>query len=79
MLAAMDISHGGSSGRSGDRLAKFTHGARLRLYVSPQLLEGTAKPIKFKMRGFARVGIIALVDEIDKRTVLMMIATNKRI
>lgn len=108
MLTAMDISHGGSSGRGGDRLAKFTHGARLRPYASPQLLEGTAEPIKFKtpkgniaygyeaniladiceavlaarengklqkqqlhiadqcevlMRGFARVGIIALVDE----------------
>ncbi len=108
MLTAIDISHGGSSGRGGDRLAKFTHGARLRAYVSPQLLEGTASPIKFKtpkgniaygyeatiladiceavlaarenlklqkqqmhiadqceilMRGFARVGIIALIDE----------------
>ncbi len=108
MLTALEISHGGSGGRGGDRLAKFTHGARLRDYVSSQLLEGTARPIKFLtpsgtiaygyeatiladiceavlaarkdhklqkqqehiaekcellMRGFARVGIIALVDE----------------
>lgn len=109
MLNSLEISHGGSGGIGGDRLSKFTHGARLKNYVSPQLLEGTAKPIKFKtstgniaygyeatiladiceavlaarkdgnlqkqqlhiadqcetlMRGFARVGIIALVDEV---------------
>jgi hypothetical protein len=109
MLTALEISHGGSGGRGGDRLSKFTHGLRLRDYVSNELLEGTARPIKFRtprgniaygyeatilayiceavlaarkdgklqkqqlhianqcevlMRGFARVGIIALVDEV---------------
>lgn len=109
VLDALEISHGGSGGTGGDRLAKFTHGARLSDYVTTQLLDGTAKPIKFKtpkgsmaygyeatiladiceavlaarkdnklqkqqmhiaeqceilMRGFARVGIIALVDEV---------------
>lgn len=108
LISALDMSHGGSYSVGGDRLAKFTAQGRLKPYVSKDLLERTAHPIKFKtpsgssaygyeatvladlceavlaarsdgvlqkqqehiarqaeilVRGFARIGIIALVDE----------------
>lgn len=108
MINALDISHGGSGGTGGDRLAKFVAGKRLESFISETVIEGTENPIKFKtpkggtaygyeatiladiceavlkandagklqkqqehiavqcqilVRGFARVGIIALVDE----------------
>jgi len=108
MITALGMSHGGSGGTGGDRLAKFVGQARLEPYVERALAERTANPIKFRVksgnmaygydatiladiceavlkardagvlmkqqehiaaqceilvRGFARVGIIALVDE----------------
>jgi hypothetical protein len=108
LIGALNMSHGGSYSVGGDRLAKFTAQGRLKPYVSNDLLERTANPIRFKtttgglaygyeatvladlceailaarsdgvlqkqqehiakqaeilIRGFARIGIIALVDE----------------
>jgi hypothetical protein len=108
MIMALGMSHGGSGGTGGDRLAKFVGQTRLEPYVERALAERTANPIKFRVksggiaygydatiladiceavlkardagvlmkqqdhiaaqceilvRGFARVGIIALVDE----------------
>ncbi len=108
LLRALDLSHGGSYSRGGDRLAKFTSQGRLKPFLTNELMMRTDTPIKFKppgtkvahgyeatvlaeiceavlsarsagvlqrqqqhvadrcellMRGFARVGIIALVDE----------------
>lgn len=108
MVTALGMSRGSSGGEGGDRLAKFVGGDRLKGFVSSQLVEVTANPIKFKtpngqvaygyeatvladicdavlaarkagvlqkqqqhiadqcellLRGFARVGIVALVDE----------------
>jgi hypothetical protein len=102
------MSHGGSYSVGGDRLAKFAAQGRLKPYISSDLSERTASPIKFRtptgslaygyeatvladlcevilaaradgvlqkqqehiakqaeilVRGFAGVGIIALVDE----------------
>lgn len=108
MISSLGMSWG-SGGKPGpDRLAKFTAGKGLNPYVSAELLDRTANPIKFRapngkiaygyeatvladicdavlearaagklqtqqehiakrceilVRGFARVGIIALVDE----------------
>ena len=108
LISALDMSHGGSYSVGGDRLAKFAAQGRLKPYVSSELIERTAHPIRFRtpsgglaygyeatvladlceavlaargdgvlqkqqdhiarkaeilMRGFARIGIIALVDE----------------
>ena len=108
LIGALNMSHGGSYSVGGDRLAKFATQGRLKPYVSNELIERTAKPIRFKtpagglaygydatiladlceavlaarsdgvlqkqqehiarqaeilVRGFARIGIIALVDE----------------
>jgi hypothetical protein len=108
LIRAMNMSHGGSYSVGGDRLAKFATQGRLKQFVSSELVERTANPIRFKtpkgslaygyeatvladlcdavlaaraagvlqkqqshvadqaeilVRGFARVGIIALVDE----------------
>lgn len=108
LINALNMSHGGSYSVGGDRLAKFAAQGRLKPYVSSELIERTAKPIRFKtpsgnlaygydatvladlceavlaarsdgvlqkqqehiarqaeilVRGFARIGIIALVDE----------------
>jgi hypothetical protein len=108
MLKSLSMSFGGSYSTGGSRLAKFATQNRLQTYVSADLIERTANPIKFKtptgatvygyeanilaelceailaaraagvlqkqqahvaeraeilVRGFARVGIIALVDE----------------
>jgi hypothetical protein len=108
MIESLGMSHGGSGGSGGDRLAKFTAGKRISPYISAELSERTKNPIKFRtprgavaygyeatiladiceavlqaradgklqgqqeniakrceilVRGFARVGIIALVDE----------------
>jgi len=108
LIQSLNMSHGGSYSTGGDRLAKFAAQGRLSSYVSNELVERTANPIRFKttkgslaygyeatiladlceailrarsdgvlqkqqrhiadraeilIRGFARVGIIALVDE----------------
>src|SRR5882724_11832862 len=108
VIGALNMSHGGSYSRGGDRLAKFAAQGRLKDFVSNELLDRTADPIRFRttrntlaygyeatilhdlceailaarldgrlqkqqthiadraeilVRGFARVGIIALVDE----------------
>jgi hypothetical protein len=108
LIRAMNMSHGGSYSVGGDRLAKFTAQGRLKPYISKELLERTANPVRFRtpsggmaygyeatvladlceavlaarsagvlqkqqehiarqaemlVRGFARIGIIALVDE----------------
>lgn len=108
LIGALNMSHGGSYSTGGDRLAKFASQGRLKPFVSKELLERTAKPIRFRtpsgsaaygyeatvladlceavlaarsegvlqkqqehiarqaevlVRGFARIGIIALVDE----------------
>lgn len=108
LIGALNMSHGGSYSKGGDRLAKFAAQGRLKPYVSNELLERTAEPIRFRttagslaygyeatvladlceavlaarsanvlqkqqehiarqaeilVRGFARIGIIALVDE----------------
>jgi hypothetical protein len=108
MIKALGMSHGGSGGTGGDRLAKFAAGNRLKPFVEGALLERTENPIRFittsgaraygyeatiladlceavlaardanvlqpqqrhiakqceiLVRGFARVGIVALVDE----------------
>lgn len=108
LIGALNMSHGGSYSTGGDRLAKFATQGRLKPYVSNELVERTADPIKFRtpggslaygyeatvladlceavlaarsagvlqkqqehiakqaeilVRGFARIGIIALVDE----------------
>lgn len=108
IVAALGMARGSSANTGGDRLAKFTAGKALGPYVSADLLQVTANPIKFRtpngndaygyeatiladiceavlqaraegrlqkqqehiakqceilVRGFARVGIIALVDE----------------
>ena len=109
LINALDISHGGSGGRGGDRLAKFVGGDRLKPFINQSISDRTASPILFKttsgnmaygyeatlladlcdsvleakeqgklqkqqehiakrcqilMRGFARIGIVALVDEV---------------
>ena len=108
LINALNMSHGGSYSVGGDRLAKFASQGRLKPYVSSELTERTARPIRFRtpssglaygyeatvladlceavlaarsdgvlqkqqehiarqaeilVRGFARIGIIALVDE----------------
>jgi hypothetical protein len=108
LIRGLNMSHGGSYSTGGDRLAKFAAQGRLKAFVSNELVERTAEPIKFRtprgslaygyeatvladlceailaarqtgilqkqqthiaeraeilVRGFARVGIIALVDE----------------
>ncbi|HBV95830.1 MAG: hypothetical protein JL50_11085 [Peptococcaceae bacterium BICA1-7] len=108
MVTALGMSRGGSSKGGGDRLRLFVSGKGLEPFISKELLEVTANPVKFRttkgnlaygydaqiladicdavlaarkagalqkqqyhiaekceilMRGFARVGIIALVDE----------------
>jgi hypothetical protein len=108
MIRSLNMSHGGSYSVGGDRLAKFASQGRLKPFVSNDLIERTANPIRFRtpkgslaygyeatvladlcdamlaaraagvlqkqqthiadqaeilVRGFARVGIIALVDE----------------
>jgi hypothetical protein len=108
LIGALNMSHGGSYSKGGDRLAKFAAQGRLKPFVSNELIERTAKPIRFRttsgnlangyeatvladlceavlaarsagvlqkqqehvarqaeilVRGFARIGIIALVDE----------------
>ncbi|MFC1455710.1 P63C domain-containing protein [Microvirga arabica] len=108
LIRGLNMSHGGSYSMGGDRLAKFTSQGRLKSFVSNELVERTANPIKFRtprgslaygyeatiladlcdailaarregvlqkqqahiadraeilVRGFARIGIIALVDE----------------
>ena len=108
LLGSLNLSHGGSYSKGGDRLAKFASQKRLKPFVNKGLIDRTEKPIKFKVtsgnlaygyeatvladlceavlearsagvlqkqqehvaqraelliRGFARIGIIALVDE----------------
>ncbi|WP_291204333.1 P63C domain-containing protein [Hyphomonas sp.] len=108
LIGALNMSHGGSYSKGGDRLAKFTAQGRLKPFVSSELIDRTAEPIRFRttsgslaygyeatvladiceavlaarsagvlqkqqehiarqaeilVRGFARIGIIALVDE----------------
>lgn len=108
LIGALNMSHGGSYSTGGDRLAKFAGQGRLSRFVSKDLIDRTANPIKFRttkgslaygyeatvladlceavlsaraegvlqkqqehiakqaeilVRGFARIGIIALVDE----------------
>ncbi len=108
LLGSLDLSHGGSYSKGGDRLAKFASQGRLKGFVNKELVDRTEKPIKFNVpsgalaygyeatvlvdlceavlaarsagrlqkqqehvarraeiliRGFARIGIIALVDE----------------
>lgn len=108
VISALNMSHGGSYSTGGDRLAKFAAQGRLKSFVSNELIDRTANPIRFRtprgsiaygyeatiladlcdailaarsegglqkqqehiakqaeilVRGFARVGIIALVDE----------------
>jgi hypothetical protein len=108
LIGALNMSHGGSYSKGGDRLAKFAAQGRLTPFVSKELIDRTANPIKFRtpkgslaygyeatvladlceavlaargagvlqkqqdhiakqaeilVRGFARIGIIALVDE----------------
>ena len=108
VINALGMSHGGSYSKGGDRLAKFAQQGRLSSFISSDLVERTANPIRFRtsrgalaygyeatilhdlcevvldardagvlqkqqahiakqceilVRGFARVGIIALVDE----------------
>ncbi len=48
MIEGLGISHGGSGGRGGDRLAKFTHQERLKEFISNEILERTDKPIYFR-------------------------------
>jgi len=109
MLHALGMSHGGSGGSGGDRLARFVAGSRLKPFVEEDLVDRINNPIRFipphggyaygyeatiladlceavlgardagalqaqqrhiakqceiLVRGFARVGIVALVDEI---------------
>jgi hypothetical protein len=108
LIGALNMSHGGSYSKGGDRLAKFVTQGRLKPFVSNELVDRTAEPIRFKtttgslaygyeatvladiceavlaarasgvlqkqqehiarqaeilVRGFARIGIIALIDE----------------
>ena len=108
MISSLGLSYGGSGGAGGDRLAKFAGGKGLNPFISAELRDRTANPVKFRapngkiaygyeatvladlceavlrardeaklqkqqehiarrceilVRGFARVGIIALVDE----------------
>lgn len=108
LLHALNLSHGGSYSKGGDRLAKFASQKRLKQFVNNEITDRTDTPIRFRpptggmaygyeatvladlceavlaarsagvlqkqqqhvaercetiMRGFARVGIIALVDE----------------
>jgi hypothetical protein len=108
LIQSLNMSHGGSYSMGGDRLAKFAAQDRLSAFVSKELIDRTANPIRFKtpkgslaygyeatvladlceailaarsmgilqkqqrhiadraeilVRGFARVGIVALVDE----------------
>jgi len=108
LIQSLNMSHGGSYSTGGDRLAKFAAQGRLSSFVSSELIERTANPIRFKtpkggvaygyeatiladlcdailtarsagvlqkqqqhiaqraeilVRGFARVGIVALIDE----------------
>lgn len=108
LIGALNMSHGGSYSKGGDRLAKFATQERLKPFVSNELVDRTENPIRFRttkgslaygyeatvladlceailaarsagvlqkqqdhiarqaeilVRGFARIGIIALVDE----------------
>lgn len=48
MIESLGISHGGSGGRGGDRLAKFTHQERLKSFIDKDILERTDSPIYFR-------------------------------
>jgi P63C domain len=48
MIEALGISHGGSGGKGGDRLAKFTHQDRLKAFLDNEILERTDTPIYFR-------------------------------
>lgn len=45
VLNALGMSHGGSGGTGGDRLAKFLGGKLLKPFVSDELLSRTEKPL----------------------------------
>jgi len=48
LIGALNMSHGGSYSKGGDRLAKFTAQGRLKPFVSKELIERTAEPIRFR-------------------------------
>lgn len=48
LINALDISHGGSGGRGGDRLAKFVEGDRIKPFIKQAILDRTGSPILFK-------------------------------
>ena len=48
MIESLDISHGGSGSKGGDRLAKFTHQDRLKAFIDNDVLARTEQPIYFK-------------------------------
>src|SRR5436305_10980844 len=48
LIQSLNMSHGGSYSMGGDRLAKFTTQGRLSSYVSNELIERTANPVRFR-------------------------------
>lgn len=48
MIRSLGMSKGSSGGSSGDRLAKFIQGQRIKPYISNDLMQMTNTPLKFK-------------------------------
>jgi hypothetical protein len=48
MISSLGLSYGGSGGAGGDRLAKFAGGKGLNPFISAELRDRTANPIKFR-------------------------------
>ena len=61
MIKALGLSRGGSGNRGGDRLAKFTHGERLKAFMDNEILDRTANPKKFLLGGVPAYGYDASV------------------
>ena len=48
LISALNMSHGGSYSKGGDRLAKFATQGRLKPFASNELIERTAEPIRLR-------------------------------
>jgi hypothetical protein len=51
MITALGMSHGGTGGQGGDRLAKFATGKGLNPFITQELQDRTAHPILFRTMG----------------------------
>jgi hypothetical protein len=61
LIQSLNMSHGGSYSTGGDRLAKFATQGRLSAFVSNELIERTANPIRFRAPGGLAYGYEATI------------------